>query len=168
MTAREIGRSLPSGVQSGAVVQDLEDPRRTEPSMTGLGEREMLEAWLEFHRATLLLKTEGLDDEARKARPIVSSALSIHGLVRHMAEVERSWFRRTLLRERDAPYICYDPAVEDSDLYPLDEADWVADLAAWQAECDASRQAAAAVQPRRCRYQPHRWPSAHSDGSTST
>ena len=126
------------------MVQDLKDPRRTEPPQDGLGEREMLEAWLEFHRTTLLLKCEGLDDHARKARPVATSLLSLHGLVRHMAEVERSWFRRVLQREPDAPYIWCDPASEDSELVPLDGADWDADLAAWQAECEASRKAAAA------------------------
>jgi hypothetical protein len=50
----------------------------------------MLEAWLEFHRATLLLKCEDVDDHVRKARPLATSKLSLHGLVRHMAEVERS------------------------------------------------------------------------------
>ena len=103
----------------------------------------MLEAWLEFHRTTLLLKCEGLDDAARKARPIPTSKLSLHGLVRHCAEVERNWFHRVLLREPDTPYIWFDGEVDDSELAPLDDADWAADLAAWQAECDASRAAAA-------------------------
>jgi uncharacterized damage-inducible protein DinB len=111
--------------------------------MDGLTEREMLEAWLEFHRATLLLKTEGSDDQGRKARPVATSKLSLHGLVRHMAEVERSWFRRVLQREPDAPYIWYDPSVEDSDIVPLDDANWEDDLATWQQECQSSREAAA-------------------------
>jgi len=111
--------------------------------MTGLSEREMLEGWLEFHRATLLLKVEGLDDAARKARPVASSKLSLHGLVRHMAEVERSWFRRVLQRDPSVPYLWFDPANEDSDMFPLDSADWEADLATWESECEASRQAAA-------------------------
>jgi len=102
----------------------------------------MLEAWLEFHRATLLLKCEGLDDERRKARPIPTSKLSLHGLVRHMAEVERNWFRRVLLSQPDTPPLWYDPAVDDSELVPLDGANWDDDLSAWQAECEASRQAA--------------------------
>ena len=126
------------------MVQDLEDPRRTEPAKDGLIEREMLEAWLEFHRTTLLLKAEGTDDQRRKARPVATSKLSLHGLVRHMAEVERSWFRRVLQRESDAPYIWYDSTVEDSEMLPLDGADWEDDLATWQAECDESRRAAAA------------------------
>jgi uncharacterized damage-inducible protein DinB len=124
------------------MVEDLQDPRRHEPDFV-LSERAMLEGWLEFHRTTLLLKCEGLDDERRKTRPIPTSNLSLHGLVRHMAEVERNWFRRVLLREPDAPPIWYDPAVEDSELVPLDDADWDDDRAAWQDECDESRAAAA-------------------------
>jgi hypothetical protein len=42
------------------VVDDIEDPRRTEPAYVA-DERTMLEAWLEFHRMTLLLKGEGVD-----------------------------------------------------------------------------------------------------------
>ena len=101
----------------------------------------MLEAWLEYHRVTLLLKCEGLDDAGRKSRPVPSSKLSLHGLVRHMAEVERNWFGRVLL-ENDAPPIWYAAAVDDSELVPLDDADWVADLAAFLEECDSSRAAA--------------------------
>ena len=104
----------------------------------------MLDGWLEFHRATLLLKCERLDDAARKSQPVPTSKLSLHGLVRHMAEVERNWFHRVLLREPETPPIWYDPAVEDSELVPLDDAEWEADVLAWQAECEASRGAAAA------------------------
>ena len=80
------------------MVGDIEDPRRVEPAYL-LDDRAMLEGWLEFHRITLLLKCEGLDDAARKRRPVQTSLLSLHGLVRHMAEVERNWFRRVLLRD---------------------------------------------------------------------
>ncbi|HUC14990.1 MAG TPA: DinB family protein [Acidimicrobiales bacterium] len=126
-----------------SAVQDLQDPRRVEPAYL-LGERDMLEGWLEFHRATLLLKCEGLDDAARKSRPVPTSLLSLHGLVRHMAEVERGWFRRTLLREPELPYIyCTSKDNDDQELAPLDDANWDADLAIWKAECEASRQAAA-------------------------
>jgi uncharacterized damage-inducible protein DinB len=124
------------------MVDDLEDPRRQEPPYV-LPEREMLEAWLEYHRTTLLLKCEGLDDGGRKARPVTTSLLSLHGLLRHMAEVERNWFHRVLLKAPDTPPIWYDPAVEDSELVPLDDATWEDDLAMWQAECEHSRQAAA-------------------------
>ncbi len=125
------------------MVEDLTDSRRTEPAYV-LADREMLEAWLDFHRVTLLLKCEGLDDAGRKARPVPTSRLSLHGLVRHMAEVERNWFSRVLLSAPDTPFIWVDPDVEDSELVPLDDADWQADLAAWHAECERSRANAAA------------------------
>jgi uncharacterized damage-inducible protein DinB len=116
------------------MVRDLVDERRAVPPFQ-LADRRMLEAWLELHRVTLLIKCEGLDDAQRKARPVPTSNLSLHGLVRHMAEVERNWFTRVLLAAPDTPYIWADQAVEDSELVPLDHADWADDLAAWQAEC---------------------------------
>jgi uncharacterized damage-inducible protein DinB len=123
------------------MVDDLVDERREEPGFL-LGDREMLEGWLEYHRTTLLLKCEGLDDAQRKARPIPTSLLSLHGLVRHVAEVERNWFGRVLLRQPYLAPIWFDPAIEDSELVPLDDAVWEDDLAAWRAECDASLAAA--------------------------
>jgi len=104
------------------MVDDLEDPRRTEPTQE-LGEREMLDGWLEFHRTTLLLKCEGLDDAARKARPIATSKLSLHGLVRHMAEVERGWFQRTFASDPSVPYLFDYTGNEDADLEPIEGAD---------------------------------------------
>jgi uncharacterized damage-inducible protein DinB len=120
----------------------LDDPRRTEPGYR-LGEREMLESWLEFHRVTLLLKCEGVDEARLKERPVASSLLSLHGLVRHMAEVERGWFQRTLIRDPGAPPIWASQAEPEAELWPLDGADWSADLAVWQAQCDTSRASAA-------------------------
>jgi uncharacterized damage-inducible protein DinB len=118
------------------------DPRRTDPAYV-MAERPMLEGWLEFPRMTLRLKCDGLDDWARTARPVPTSLLSLHGLLRHMAEVERGWFQRTLLEKGDVPYLFRRRQDDDLDLVPLDDADWEADLAAWQAECEASREAAA-------------------------
>ncbi|HEY2640612.1 MAG TPA: DinB family protein [Streptosporangiaceae bacterium] len=123
------------------MVGELDDPRRIEPAFL-LSERDMLAGWLDFHRATLLLKCEGLTDEQRKARPVPTSNLSLHGLVRHMAEVERNWFARGLLSMADAPFIWHQPGKEDDELVPLDDADWAADLAVWQDECDRSQAAA--------------------------
>jgi uncharacterized damage-inducible protein DinB len=123
------------------MVEDIQDPRRAEPPYV-LGERDMLEQWLEFQRTTLLLKCEGLTDAQRKARPVPTSLLSLHGLVRHMAEVERGWFRQCLLDEPAAPYLFCSDDVEDLE-FVVDEADWESDLVTWQAECQASRAAAA-------------------------
>jgi uncharacterized damage-inducible protein DinB len=123
------------------MVEPVTDQARVRPTYVR-DERELLERWLEFHRATLQVKCDGLDQEQRTARPISTSLLSLHGLVRHLAEAERNWFRRVLLRDPDLPRIWYDPAVEGSPLIPLDDASWEQDLATWRDECEACRQAA--------------------------
>lgn len=68
------------------------------------GEREMLRAHLDFHRATLALKCDGLSDEDLRRTSMPPSALSLLGVVRHMAEVERAWFRRVINKE-DVPLV---------------------------------------------------------------
>lgn len=108
-------------------------------------ERELLDGWLEFHRATLLAKCEGLTDEQRKHRAIAGSLLSLHGLVRHLAEVERNWFRRILLSDSEVESIWFDPAVQGSPMVPLEAADWEDDVLVWKAECEASRHVAAGL-----------------------
>ena len=55
------------------------------------GERASLESWLDYHRATLLMKCAGLSPGQRVLRSCPPSRLSLLGLVRHMTEVE-SWF----------------------------------------------------------------------------
>jgi uncharacterized damage-inducible protein DinB len=54
-------------------------------------ERDALAQQLDFHRATLLGKLEGLDDEPLR-RPMTASGLSLLGLVKHLAETEHGWF----------------------------------------------------------------------------
>ena len=63
---------------------------RVRPPLHG-GEREQLNAWLDLHRATLLTKLEGLDDEQLR-RPMVPSNVSLLGLVKHLTAVEHGWF----------------------------------------------------------------------------
>ena len=70
--------------------------------------------------------------------------MSLHGLVRHMADVERGWFQRVLARE-DSPTIFYDREVNpDGDFDDVDTADFTADLEVWRRECARSRELAAA------------------------
>jgi uncharacterized damage-inducible protein DinB len=119
------------------------DPRVDPPFCSA--ERPALREWLDWHRATLELKCAGLDREGLIARPVASSLLSLHGLVRHMAEVERSWFRRNLDRQ-DAPPLYYDDDQHpDGDFELIEDADWATDLATWHAECDAARAIEAAA-----------------------
>jgi uncharacterized damage-inducible protein DinB len=70
------------------------DPR-AEPPTRG-HERETLVGFLRWQRDTLQLKCSGLDAAELARRAVEPSTLSLLGLVRHMAEVERGWFRRVM------------------------------------------------------------------------
>jgi uncharacterized damage-inducible protein DinB len=101
-------------------------------------EPQMLVSWLEFHRATLELKCEGLTPEQLAERSAPPSSLSLLGLVRHLAEVERNWFRRCLADEDVAP-IYYSEGNDDGDFDDADPASADADFATWRAECAVAR-----------------------------
>ncbi|MGH3647140.1 MAG: DinB family protein [Micromonosporaceae bacterium] len=107
-----------------------------------VGEREMLDAWLEFHRQTLLMKCAGLTTEQLRLRSAEPSSLSLLGLVRHMAEVERWWFRSAWLEER-LPWLFSTDEEEDLDFDGVDTADAEADFATFRAEVEEARKAAA-------------------------
>jgi len=111
---------------------------RTEPDRVA-GEREALEQWLDYHRATLLTKCAGLTAAQLKRRASPPSRLSLLGLVRHMVEVERWWFRMTAAGEEIGFF--YDPDGVDLDFEQIDDADAAKDLAAFRAECEAARAA---------------------------
>jgi len=63
----------------------------------------MLNDFLDHYRSVLLAKANGLTDEQARKCAVEPSNLSILGLLRHMAEVERHWFRRMFLNEADLP-----------------------------------------------------------------
>ncbi|MFI5782094.1 DinB family protein [Nocardia sp. NPDC051570] len=66
---------------------------RSEPLGTG-GERAMLQSWLDYHRMTLLRKCSGLTGEQLMLRSVEPSGLTLLGLIRHLTDVERCWFRQ--------------------------------------------------------------------------
>jgi hypothetical protein len=66
-------------------------PERIIPPTAPVGERQSLETWLEFHRATLLMKCEGLTPEQLATASCPPSGLTLIGLVRHLTAVE-PWF----------------------------------------------------------------------------
>lgn len=107
-------------------------------------ERPMLESWLEFHRATLAVKCDGLSHDQLRERAVPPSSLSLLGLVRHMAEVERSWFRRVLAAE-DAPPIYFSDDDPDGDFDNTEDADVDEAFATWQRECAVARERLAAA-----------------------
>ncbi|MFI5774636.1 DinB family protein [Streptomyces sp. NPDC051658] len=104
-------------------------------------ERVMLEAWLDFHRATLALKCSGLEDDQLRLTSAPSS-MTLLGLVQHLAEVERNWFRRVFARQ-DLPPVFGESNGDGFALDPdrgLEEA-----MTAWQTEIARSRELIAAA-----------------------
>jgi uncharacterized damage-inducible protein DinB len=114
---------------------------RTDPDRDA-GERAALQQWLDFHRQTLLHKCSGLTADQLKHRSSPPSTLTLLGLVRHMTEVERWWFRTHADRQHDLTLV-YDFEMTDRDFSDLDDADAAANLEAFREECRAADQAVA-------------------------
>jgi uncharacterized damage-inducible protein DinB len=107
-----------------------DDPR--EAGGPYAGERETLVRYLRDRRLTLEMKCDGLDAEAMARCSVPPSNLSLLGLVRHLGDVERYWFRRVMAGEDVARrYPSNDVAFEEATADPAAVADaW----ATWRAE----------------------------------
>ena len=107
-------------------------------------ERTQLRGWLDYYRDTLLWKCAGLTADQLKTASVEPSSLTLLGLVRHMAEVERGWFR---IRSggQDLPWIYCTDDHPDGDFDDVPTADAAADLDLFRAECAAADAALAGV-----------------------
>ncbi len=113
---------------------------RSDPPLVG-DERQLLVGWLDFHRETLALKCSGLSTEQLACQPISSSSLSLGGLLRHLAEIERTYFGRVFagldlddlpfgddpFHERDGGFSAPDPGCAEES------------ISEWRAEVERSR-----------------------------
>jgi uncharacterized damage-inducible protein DinB len=104
-------------------------------------ERQALEAWLDFHRSTLLHKCAGLTSDQLKQQAVPPSRLTLLGLVRHMTEVERWWFRMHA-GQTDMTFP-YDPDQTGQDFEGLEGADAAANIEAFKREVELARAAVA-------------------------
>ncbi len=107
--------------------------------MTG-PDRPLLEGMLAWQRSTLLNICEGLSAEQLAQRPIPSSNLSLLGLVRHMAKVERVWFRKRAATEDIAPPHNFE-ARDNTDFNVIDANDAADEAAQLQREQVAAARA---------------------------
>src|ERR671912_1242329 len=84
----------------------MADPLTPLPDSKAFGEdeRSVLLGYLTYHRTILARKLEGLSDEDGRRTACPPSALTLLGLIRHMTDVERWWFRRVQQAE-DVPGI---------------------------------------------------------------
>ncbi|MEV7542136.1 DinB family protein [Streptomyces sp. NPDC089915] len=122
----------------------MDTTERIGPPLTG-DERETLRAFLDYHRATLAWKCDGLTDEELRRPASPPSTLSLLGLVRHMAEVERQWFRRTIGGDTEVPHVWSDSR-DFQAAYDASGATRAEAFAAWEAEVAHSREVEAAAE----------------------
>jgi uncharacterized damage-inducible protein DinB len=99
----------------------------------------MLEAFLDFQRNTLAMKCEGLSDTPLRERSVPPASVSLLGLVRHMAEGERQWFKIVLGRKEVPSHYSTDEDPEAE--FDVDDADVAEAFRTWQSECADSRRA---------------------------
>jgi uncharacterized damage-inducible protein DinB len=110
-----------------------------------LPERQMLEDWLEYERATLEMKCDGLSDAQLRQRSVPPSSMSLLGLVRHMADVEQHWFRRVLSCQENLPGIFWAAGNEDG-YFDVDDASVAEAWDVWRGECENARAVASRMQ----------------------
>jgi hypothetical protein len=97
------------------------------------GELEMLRGYLQFHRSTFVMKCAGLTGVQLAQRAAAPSNLSLLGLIRHLAKVERIWFRlrfagqdiEPLYAGKDVDYDQLDPARAEGEYRQLID-EWAA------------------------------------------
>lgn len=115
---------------------------RVEPPLIA-PEREALAGWLDYHRAELLSKLDGLTDEQADRR-VVPSLNTLHGLLRHLTKVEFAWFARVIDGSTEPGPFGW-PERRDGD-FTLDDGQTVeADAARFIAACERSREIFARV-----------------------
>jgi uncharacterized damage-inducible protein DinB len=125
------------------VIDPVDPDNRPDPPLEG-DERATLTGFLDFQRATLEWKCSGLDPEQLARRAMPPSTLSLLGIVRHMAEVEWSWFDRVSTGARRPPrYFTEDDPDGDfagasADPAVVDDA-----FATWRRAMDESREVTA-------------------------
>jgi hypothetical protein len=112
-------------------------------------EAAVLHSFLEYYRSVFLRKTDGLTEEQVRIA-IEPSELTILGLVRHMAEVERGWFRRRIAGHLDQGMLYCAGADPDGDFHPADSDTLAAALAALRDEIEFARRASHGLDPSSC------------------
>ncbi|NYD24377.1 DinB family protein [Kineococcus aurantiacus] len=117
-------------------------PPRDEPPLVA-GERETLAGFLDYQRLTFARKVEGLSAQQLRLRSVEPSSMSLLGLARHLADVERLWWRAGVAGEDVGPryWSAQDP---DGEFDRVDEADPAADLAELATQQDLARAVLAA------------------------
>ncbi|AIY01517.1 hypothetical protein ART_1918 [Arthrobacter sp. PAMC 25486] len=120
---------------------ELADERTGPPFMAG--DRESLEAWLEFYRQTLPWKVGGLTANQLCRAAIPPSTMTLAGIVRHLSEVERYWFSNVVAGTGEKAR--YRGEDRDADFTGYSEDTALADVAAYSQELESARRHAASA-----------------------
>jgi uncharacterized damage-inducible protein DinB len=134
---------MPDSWQASGMTWTVPAPGPVDGPLTG-DDRPILEGFLGWQRVTLLNICAGLTGEQLAARPLASSGLSLLGLIRHLAKVERIWFSERAAGLSAEPM--YDPSrgkAADFEDARADQAE--ADVARLQAEWRRSDEAVAGM-----------------------
>ncbi|UQX05309.1 DinB family protein [Streptomyces sp. RerS4] len=115
----------------------MESIRRTAPVLVG-DERAVLTSLLDRQRDTLRMKCAGLTAEELRRAATPPSGLTLLGLVRHLAEVERGWFRNVLGGEDVRGHFPKNEAGEWTEFH-VEDADPDEAFALWADSCARSR-----------------------------
>lgn len=140
----------PSGWHSGVMDADTGDQREGRPVATSAvwpaprkvaipkdgDELSMLKAYLEHHRESIELKCSGVAPPRLSERSVSPSTMTLHGLIRHLAGVERWWFAINFAG-MDLPMLYYSDDDPDQDFEALD-GDPLKAITVWREECRRS------------------------------
>jgi uncharacterized damage-inducible protein DinB len=118
VTGDNVGEDVPErwnalGAGSNMWMDAAKDPRFAAGAELE-GERATLLDYLRAYRLTMEMKCADLDAAQLASRSVPPSTMSLLGLVRHMADVERNWFRR-VMAQADAPPLYWSQDVADAD-----------------------------------------------------
>jgi Protein of unknown function (DUF664) len=108
------------------------------------GEKETLTGFLEFLRATVLWKCEGLTAEQLGTRAVEPSKMSLHGMIRHLTDVEIGWLPQTFVDEK-TPFRYSTKDRPDADWEDLDPGEYENDLRRYHETVERSREMLAAL-----------------------
>ncbi|WP_457029398.1 DinB family protein [Kitasatospora sp. P5_F3] len=121
----------------------MDEQSRTEPSRVA-DERASLTEFLDYQRQTLMMKCAGLTPDQLRTRAVPPSAMSLLGLVRHLADVERSWFLNVVADQGVRSYWGRLPDGSHAE-FEVAEADPERAFAVWREVCEQARAVVAGV-----------------------
>ncbi|MGH9135431.1 MAG: DinB family protein [Acidimicrobiales bacterium] len=124
------------------------------------GERDTLLWFLDEYRRVLARKAEGISDEQARQQRCPPSDMTLLGLIRHMADVERGWFRRCAGGHREIPPIfcreAHPDGDEDGDFHPPPDATLAEAFEAYWREIEVADRNIAAIESLDTVFDAHR------------